>query len=341
MLLQAKRAHDEAVLVAAAAPHAATALAVEHLAAAVALAAHHEPEPPAGVALGGGGGGAPVFVAARREEGEEAAVLVEGEHLGGAADVAAADEQARGHGLLPRDGPELVPEAPVHGHVPLLERDVEVLQQRAHAVAVLERLADAAERGGVEHHRPLPSRRAPRRELPELFLLLLRRRRGNPNPTLLVDELPIIDRLRPVLGRGLVGVKEGRVVGERVTRDHHHRRGGSPRLGRRRRRGRGGRKRGLERAQDPRLERLDDHGGDGNGDWGVAIWVWIFGKRVDLVMVEEEGGGRNEEEEGWREGEGGWGCFLFNRLFDNKVELNFVLVISQVFFMANGCLIIA
>lgn len=140
------------ILIASAAPAGPV---VEHLPAAVALAANHKPHTPASLAL------AHLRLCPRLpapsrhrrrawelEEGEEAAVLVERENLGGATEAAATHEEPwRDHGLLPCGGPKLLPEAPVHGHVPLLEGRGQVLPQRAHVVAVLERLADA--RSGV------------------------------------------------------------------------------------------------------------------------------------------------------------------------------------------------
>jgi hypothetical protein len=273
--LQAERAHDEAVLVAPAAPRRAAA--VQHLPAAGALAAHHEIEPPARLA--------PALPALRRrrvtaglllrlvgKEGSEAAVLVEREHLRGAAEVAAAHEEARGHGPVARERPQLVPEAAVHGHVALLEGRAQALQHRAHAVAVLERPPHAAERRGVQHH--ATARRAPGGEPQQQQQLV---GGGGRRTAIRGHELPRVQRLRLA-----------RVVGEGAA------------LGRGRRVGRFVRER-AQRAQDARLQGLEDHGGGtGRRDRSSPFLVPRF--RFDLIWVSclADACGKGRKAKRWR-----------------------------------------
>lgn len=176
--LAAERAGHESVLVARGARHAAggrgTAGVMEPMTAA-APDAHHEPRAAADRARS--------FprAAARRaaEHGPELRPLVQRHDLLGAAEVPAVHEEPRRQGeraraaavviLLPlpaahQQRPELLPVGRVHGDVALQERDAEALQQAAHAGAVLERLAHAADRRGVEHHRALAARGAPQLE---------------------------------------------------------------------------------------------------------------------------------------------------------------------------------
>jgi hypothetical protein len=168
--LAAERTWHEAVLVARGARHAAggrdaAAAGVMEPMTAAAPAAHHEPRAAADRAR------ALSRAAPRRtaERGPELGPLVQRHDLLGAAEVPAVHEELRRHGervLLPprHQRPELLPVGSVHGDVALQEGDAETLQQAAHLGAVLERLAHAADRRGVEHHRALAAGRAPQLE---------------------------------------------------------------------------------------------------------------------------------------------------------------------------------
>jgi hypothetical protein len=139
---------------------------------AAARAAHHEPRAAADRARDlrrAAPRGAP-------EHGPELGPLVQRHDLVGAAEVPAVHEQPRRHGeraaaaaaaatVLPppaaKQRPELLPVGRVHGDVALQERDAEAAEQAAHAGAVLERSAHAADRRRVQHHRALAAGRAP------------------------------------------------------------------------------------------------------------------------------------------------------------------------------------
>ncbi|KAG5090389.1 hypothetical protein JHK82_049167 [Glycine max] len=122
-----------------------TTLLSEHFVASIALVALHESQPSAQIAH------VPLRLRQPSDQLVQFAALVELPHLVGAADVQAADEDARQHHAPVDEDPlQLLAEALVHADVALVDGDGEAAEDGSDGAAVVVGAADDAEAGVVD-----------------------------------------------------------------------------------------------------------------------------------------------------------------------------------------------
>ena len=171
-VLEAYRASDEPIFVAVLTPCHFVGLR-DDLAAAAAFRAGHKTHPAAAIT-----GLADVNDGEVSQKLPQLSVLMEPTNFVRPADVSSLDENAGDDNGAPDELLELKTKLGVHGHVALVHPHREALQNHAQAVAILERLPDAAQGRQIQHHPVVTARRT-------LLLVLGQGVQNRPEPRLL------------------------------------------------------------------------------------------------------------------------------------------------------------